>query len=144
MVIDKKNKTEAKKSPDITGEQWYDYFIELLKRKVDVNETEMQIVSNFITEHDIFCNECSENKPDILNSPTEDEGRLCISKLPNGKTGGIDGILNWMLKCISDIITPLLTLLFNKILLTREYPNMWLKAIICSILKSGNPQQPIK
>ena len=92
MVIKKKNKTEAKKSPDIAGEQWYNYFIELLKRKVDVNE--MQIVSNCITERDIFCNECSENKPDILNSPTKDEVRLCISKLPNGKTGGIDGILN--------------------------------------------------
>ena len=33
---------KPKKSPDISGEQWYDYFNELLKRKVDVKETEMQ------------------------------------------------------------------------------------------------------
>ena len=134
---------KPKKSPDISGEQWYDYFNELLKRKVDVKETEMQFVSNFIAEHDIFCNECTENKPDILNSSfTEDEVRLCISNLPNGKAGGIDGILNEMLKCTNDIITPLLTLLFNKILLTGEYPNIWCKAIICPIFKSGNPHQP--
>ena len=50
---------KPKKSPDISGEQWYDYFNELLKRKVDVKETEMQFVSNFIAEHDIFCNECT-------------------------------------------------------------------------------------
>ena len=134
---------KPQKSPDISGEQWYDYFNELLKRKVDVKETEMQFVSNFIAEHDIFCNECTENKPDILNSSfTEDEVRLCISNLPNGKAGGIDGILNEMLKCTNDIITPLLTLLFNKILLTGEYPNIWCKAIICPIFKSGNPHQP--
>ena len=78
---------KPKKSPDISGEQWYDNFNELLKRKVDVKETEMQFVSNFIAEHDIFCNECSENKPDILNSVfTEDEVRLCISNLPNLKS----------------------------------------------------------
>ena len=54
----------------------------------------MQFVSNFIAEHDVFCNECSENKPNILHSVfTEDEVRLCISNLP-GKAGGIDGILN--------------------------------------------------
>ena len=100
----------------------------------------MQFVSNFIAEHDIFCNECSEKKPDILNSVfTEDEVRLCISNLPNEKAGGI---LNKMLKCTNDIITSLLTFLFNKILLTGKYPNMWCKAIICLILKSGNSHQP--
>ena len=126
MVIDKKLNTET--------------INELLKRKVDVKETEMQFVSNFIAEHDIFCNECTENKPDILNSFfTEDEVRLCISNLPNEKAGGGDGILNKMLKCTNDIITPLLTLLFNKILLTGEYPNIWCKAII---FKNGNPHQP--
>ena len=57
---------KPKKSTAISGEQWYDYFNELLKRKVDVKETEMQFVLNFIAEHDIFCNECTENKPDIL------------------------------------------------------------------------------
>ena len=63
----------------------------------------MQFVSNFIAEHDIFCNECFENKPDILNySFTEDEVRLCISNLPNWTAGGVDGILNKMLKCTND------------------------------------------
>ena len=76
----------------------YDYYNELLKRKVDVEETEKHFVSNFISQHDIFCNECSENKPDILNSSfTEDEVRLCISNLPDGKAGVNDGILNEML-----------------------------------------------
>ena len=134
---------KPKKFPHISGEQWYDYFDELLKRKVDGKKTEMQFVSNFIAEHDIFFNECSENKPDILNSSfTEDEVRLCISNLPDGKAGGVDGILNEMLKCTNDIIAPLLTLLFNKLRLTGEYPNIWCKAIICPIFKSGNPQQP--
>ena len=103
----------------------------------------MQFVSYFIAEHDKFCNECSENKPDILNYVfTEVEVRLCISNLPNGKSGGVDGILNEMLKCTNDIITPLLTLLFNKILLTGGYPNMWCKAIICPIEKNVNLHQP--
>ena len=53
-------------------------------------------MSNFIDEHDKFCNKCSENKPDILNSSfTENEMRLCISNLPDGKA---DGILKEMFK----------------------------------------------
>ena len=113
----------------ITNLKWKTKRVLVIDKKFNryVKETEMQFVSNFIAEHDKFRNECSENKPDILNYVfTEVKMRLCISNLPDGKSGGVDGILNEMLKCTNDIIiTPLLTLLFNKILLTGEYPNMW-------------------
>ena len=96
---------------------WDDYFNDPLKRKVDVEETEMQFVSNTV--------------------------RLCISNLPDGNAGGVDGILNEMLKCTNDIITQFLTLLFNKILLRGEYPNMWCKATICPILKAATRSSQI-
>ena len=43
---------------------------------------------------------------EIQKSFIEDEVRSCISSLPDGKAGGIP---NEILKCTSDIITPVLT-----------------------------------
>ena len=65
-----------------------------------------------------------------------------IDKLKNKKSPGIDGILNEMLKCGSEVMTPILTKIFNKLLCNGVFPNYWSHGLITSIFKENNPKDP--
>lgn len=65
-----------------------------------------------------------------------------INSLKMGKAKGLDGILNEMLKHSRDTITPCLLKIFNYILSSSEYPNMWKISFIKPLFKSKNPLDP--
>ena len=54
----------------------------------------------------------------------------------------MNGFINEMFKCSNETITPILTVLFNKILQEGCFPQLWRKAIIFPILKGGSPHEP--
>ena len=62
----------------------------------------------------------------------------CINELPKGKAAGIDGISNEMLKSTSDVLAPILVVLFNKIINTGHFPRMWCEAVLTPLYKGGD------
>ena len=64
------------------------------------------------------------------------------SNLPSGKAPGPDGIIMEMLKSSTEVISPLLTVLFNVILDSGNYPKEWSKALILPLHKKGPKADP--
>ena len=73
---------------------------------------------------------------------SEKEIHHCIQKLANKKAAGIDGLINEQFKFSNETITPILTVLFYKILQEECFPQLWREAIIFPILKGGIPHEP--
>ena len=71
-------------------------------------------------------------------SIAQDEVKYAINQLHNGKSPGNDLILNEFLIAGKDILTPYITMLFDKILQSGYYPTSWTEGIIVPINKSGD------
>jgi len=86
------------------------------------------------------CLENMDNDASPLNIPfTCKEIKDGIKTLKRGKNGGPDLILNEFLKSSSNVMSLVLTKLFNKILDTRKFPNAWNLSLLTPIYKSGDP-----
>ena len=72
----------------------------------------------------------------------ECEIRKAICCLKNGKSAGLDGINNEMIKLSQNVFLPLYTKMFNKILNTGTFPNVWSKGYITPLHKSGTASDP--
>ncbi|UYV63317.1 hypothetical protein LAZ67_2003735, partial [Cordylochernes scorpioides] len=80
--------------------------------------------------------------PDLDAEITLEEIHDVVKKLANGKAVGLDGIPNELLK---NLPTPTLTKLknlFNKIMSTEKYPQLWTNSIVHPIYKSGDKNNP--
>ncbi|UYV75049.1 hypothetical protein LAZ67_12002232 [Cordylochernes scorpioides] len=80
--------------------------------------------------------------PDLDAEITLEEIYDVVKKLANGKAVGLDGIPNELLK---NLPTPTLTKLknlFNKIMSTEKYPQLWTNSIVHPIYKSGDKNNP--
>ncbi|UYV64540.1 hypothetical protein LAZ67_3001142 [Cordylochernes scorpioides] len=80
--------------------------------------------------------------PDLDAEITLQEIYDVVKKLANGKAVGLDGIPNELLK---NLPTPTLTKLknlFNKIMSTEKYPQLWTNSIVHPIYKSGDKNNP--
>ncbi len=66
-----------------------------------------------------------------------------IKKLKNGKSPGIDMVLNKYIKNTQNILCPLYISLFNKILDTGVMPTDWLAGIIVPLYKSKGDIQDV-
>lgn len=79
----------------------------------------------------------------ILNKEIDiSEVQKAIKSLKNGKSCGLDGISNEMLKYGQHALTKPLTKNFSNILKTGIYPKAWAQGYISPIYKSGNPFDP--
>ena len=65
-----------------------------------------------------------------------------IKKLKKKKTPGVDRIRKEMLKCGGDKLIPILFKLFNLIVNSGIYPDIWTKGVITAIYKSGDRSNP--
>lgn len=73
-----------------------------------------------------------------INEITEDDIIMASKKLKNKMTSGVDNCPSFLVKdCINVLATPL-CYIFNLILTTETYPEIWKKTKICPILKSGD------
>ena len=69
---------------------------------------------------------------------TQDEIKYALNQLQNGKFPGNDLIFNEFLIAGKDILTPYITVLFDKILQSGYYPANWTEGIIVPIHQSGD------
>ena len=81
---------------------------------------------------------------DILHAQfQEDEIKKRIPSLKNGKSPGDDLILNEYIKTLSNLVSPLLVNLFNKILSSGVYPDAWTLSVIVPVFKDkGDAKDP--
>ena len=124
----------------VSAKTWFDYYKELLNPKPQSVDKEFdKHVTEFIEAHDanfILCqNNVSEGDPELekLNSEvTEEEVKINIKKAKNGKTHGVDGILNKAIKAAESAILKILVRLCNILFNYSIFPTSWCVSIIVS------------
>ncbi|UYV62553.1 hypothetical protein LAZ67_2001037 [Cordylochernes scorpioides] len=80
--------------------------------------------------------------PDLDAEITLEEIHDVVKKLANGKAVGLDGIPNELLKNLPIPTLNKLKNLFNKIMSTEKYPQLWTNSIVHPIYKSGDKNNP--
>ncbi|UYV69094.1 hypothetical protein LAZ67_6002408 [Cordylochernes scorpioides] len=80
--------------------------------------------------------------PDLDVEITLEEIHDVVKKLANGKAVGLDGIPNELLKNLPIPTLTKLKNLFNKIMSTEKYPQLWTNSIVHPIFKSGDKNNP--
>ena len=134
----------------ISAKTWFDYYKELLSRKPQSIDKEFdKHVTELIEAHDasgILCQiNVIEGDPELekLNSEvTEEEVKINIKKAKNGKTHGVDGILNEAIKAAESANLKILVRLYNILFNYSIFPTSWCVSIIVSIFKSGPKSVP--
>ena len=100
-----------------------------LEQAATVTETKVHGVSNSLGT--------------VLDLPiSQTEIKAAIKKLKSKKAPGVDRIRNEMLKCGGDKLIPILFKLFNFIVNSGIYPDIWTKGVITAIYKSGDSSNP--
>ena len=130
----------------ISCEQWQVYFNDLLNAPSVLDSQFTGLVRDYMCDHDHNCKICKGEliAGDSLNTNvTTDEVETAISQLRNGKSPGLDGITNEILKKAGALFVPLLSKLFNTILKTGHFPRSWCNALIVPVYKKhGNINDP--
>ena len=89
---------------------------------------------------DTWVNEVLRAPTTLLHAPvSEAEAEAARKRLRHGRTPGIDGIANDVVRKL-DCLIPLMSLLFSVMLRFAVYPNTLGLAIIKSLLKPGKPK----
>ena len=128
----------------ITPTEWYDYYEKLTNIK---DQTYQEYYNK---QHEIISKELKymirhvkQNIKTELDKPfTQKEIEGGINNLKNNKASGNDSVSNEMLKGAITCIGPLLTELFNKILLIEYYPKLWDLGLITPLHKCDDISNP--
>lgn len=122
-------------STTISPGDWYDYLFNLKTDRIPSRiENDLHTKLKKLEENVIF------NELDF--SITEKEVTDAITKLKNNKTPGLDDISNEMLKYSNSIARTLMVKIFNKILLSGNYPQVWNQGYVTAIYKSKAIDDP--
>lgn len=136
------NKTKGVKN-NITSDQWYEYYKGLLNQENELDPDNVEKVSDYLSTHDLNCQKCTQDEPMVLNcNITQNEINVCLKNMKTKKAPGIDGVIIEAVLKGKEIIVPKLEILFNKIMDSGVYPERWCKAILCSLYKGGNRNEP--
>ena len=95
--------------------------------------------------HTMIPTTCQQNftvVPELDDVVTYTEVLQAIKKTKSGKTAGEDGIPMELYKNIPDQVLHLVTCIFNRILMTQEFPEAWARGLISPIHKSGDKRDP--
>ena len=97
-------------------------------------------IKNSIHSDNHYLNKISGLQKSIFLSPvTETEIEKIVMNLPNKPSSGMDGISNILLKKLTYCIAHPLTLIFNKSLMEREFPDIMKVADVVPLYKSKSP-----
>jgi hypothetical protein len=127
-----KNLDKQKHKNPIPPEEWKAHFFTLFNQSLPPSDEQELFYQNFI----------EMNKNNVFNKLnykiTNEEIKTHIQKLKNGKSSGIDSILNEMIKAGSDLLLPILNKLFNEIFTHGDFPKIWRTNTLTPIHKKGS------
>ena len=129
-----------------TSDEWTDHFSSLYSGNNSLNTSSNQRIANTIKSLSQKLDPCGDATPaadhggsDALMASFGVETVLKgIQRLKSGKAVASDLISNDMIKASGDIIAPVLTSLFNRILKNEYPPDVWGLGIIVPLLKAGD------
>ena len=128
--------------------EWKIYFDELLNSR-NINDVDFEIqIRDYMAWHDNHCEECigvsegSDTDDELNRQFTVGEVEVALNELVKGKSPGMDGITNDIMKNASTAIVPLLCKLYNAILDSGQFPEQWSHALIVPIYKNGHCNIP--
>lgn len=88
-------------------------------------------------------NETAECIFEELDRPfTENELENCVRMLKRNKSPGIDNVLNEYIIESKAVLLPILCKLFNVILCTGYFPEIWVRSVIVPLFKKGAVDEP--
>ena len=126
------NKQSNNISSNIHSHEWFNHFKSLMGQSPEPTTTNAEELTRYIDDNkDIIFNE-------LNYKITTSETRAAILKLKNNKAAGKDKILNEFIKTGREVLTPLITKIFNHIFSNSKYPNSWNINILSSIYKKGD------
>ena len=122
-----KKRENIELDPNLLNDSFINSAIDLTKHFVDIERGETNIENNYHS---------------IIGDITEEEVMAYISKLKNSKSCGSDGISAKMLKISIPALLPHIACLFNLIIKTNTFPDLWKISSITPIFKSGDRREP--
>ena len=121
-LFKKKNKSNRN---NISNNDFYEYSMDLYGC---VNNENVNTNVNIGLDDDLpYCETVYEELDMCF---TENDVLTAIKKLKSGKSHGTDYIINEYFINFCNELTPIITVLFNKILLSGYFPDQWCNAII--------------
>ena len=109
-------------SDKIDAEEWFTYFRKLFSPHNSAKSGFEKLVDFNVSKIAEF----AKSNARILDEPiTLEEIRKASTKLKTGKAAGNDSISNEMIKSSVSIIGPVLQILFNKVLNSGMFPQLW-------------------
>ncbi|CAG2245349.1 unnamed protein product [Mytilus edulis] len=129
----KNSDKKTEKSSNITSTEWAEYFKDLNKKPVTPSPNIIEFLRN-LENAKVF------TELDILI--TDKEISDAIHTLKNKKSCGPDSISNEMIKNSQSFLIKSLNHVFNKILSTGNYPQIWANGFITALFKNGSKDDP--
>ncbi|VDI43776.1 Hypothetical predicted protein, partial [Mytilus galloprovincialis] len=125
------------------------YFYRKFRRKrktLNSNLTLDDFVTHFknlVSKDNIIDGQVNDENYDVVYSEldrpfTEQEIDICVKKLKREKAPGYDNILNEFIKECKTVLLPLLCKLFNVILCTGWFPEVWVTSVLVPLFKKGS------
>ena len=131
-LVKKLKEKKVTESNKISPTEWYNHFSKL----ADKNNFKRPSVlkhKDFMNEQDI------KSFSELDFKIKANEITKCVKKLKNNKACGPDGLCNEVLKYSQHIMLPVLTKLFNRVLISGIYPSIWAEGHIKKLFKKGDP-----
>ena len=126
-------------SDKIDAEEWFTYFRKLSTPHNSAKSGFEKLVDFNVSKIAEF----AKSDEPILDKPiTLEEKRKALTKLKTGKAAGNDSISNEMIKSSLSIIGPVLQILFNKVLNSGIFPQLWSVGYISPVFKAGDICDP--
>ena len=128
----------------ISKETWLEHFKSLNNRDpalIAGNHDYCKNVEDKVEE--IFITHKDSPKCELLEGKfSVSEIKFAIKQLKRGKASGSDAISNDIIKTSKSLITPILAVLFDKIVELKYFPKLWSFGLIVPIHKSGELNDP--
>ena len=139
MVNELRQKSAKQISDKIDAEEWFTYFRKLSTPHNSAKSGFEKLVDFNVSKIAEF----AKSDEPILDKPiTLEEKRKALTKLKTGKAAGNDSISNEMIKSSVSIIGPVLQILFNKVLNSGIFPQLWSVGYISPVFKAGDIGDP--
>ena len=116
-----------------SAKKYYDYFTQLYTHTENRTDCDASVFKSYLKPA-----HREDNIMQLLNAPFKEEEVIRgILKLKPGKSPGLDKILNEFLKSGREMLSTVITMLFNKILQSGKYPEQWSVNVLSTIHKGG-------
>ena len=133
-IVKKLKESKPSKNGGISPKEWYEHFKNLANKE---NFKKPTVLDDGNVEQLLRNNDKSFSELDFKIK--ESEVSKAINKLKNNKATGPDGLCNEIIKYSQHVMLPLITKLFNQILLSGIYPTDWAEGVLKTLHKKDDP-----